>query len=460
MLSGFMMITRQAFTGLQGRLIGLVSLLAASAVTATCDSVPLLAPSGSSIVLTASSNAIAANGTAQLIAQVLEPSGTPPHPGTQVIFTTTLGVVEPATVTTDVNGRALATFRGNGVNGIATINAGSGGATTANASSGTGTGTTTPSTNGTGPVRIFVGAAAVGRVTVNATPATIPSGGTSTIAASVFDVNGSALAGTAVSFSTDAGTLASTVVTTNSDGVATTSLTTSQSATITASVGASASSGGGTGTGTTTPTGQSSGQAKVTVVPNTTVTITPPSTPPSAGLPAVFTFVVTVPTGGNPVRELRVSWGDGDAQNLGAVSGSQAASHVYEEAGSFVVTATVVDVAGISQTVSSTVTVIPVPRPTINITATPPTQVIGGSINFAIQITLPAGIGVVRTRIDFGDGEVRELGGAISTVVTKVYGPPNTTTATSYTVRVFVTDTANQTTEGTTTVAITTSSPG
>src|SRR6185503_16258041 len=182
MLSGLMMITRQAFTGLHGRLIGLVAVLAAAAVTATCDSVPLLAPSGSFITLTASTNAIAATGTAQLIAQVLEPSGTPPHPGTQVIFTTTLGVVEPATVTTDVNGRALATFRGNGVNGIATINAGSGGATTASASSSTntGTGTTTPTTNGTGPVRIFVGAAAVGRVAVNATPATISSGGSST----------------------------------------------------------------------------------------------------------------------------------------------------------------------------------------------------------------------------------------------------------------------------------------
>jgi hypothetical protein len=443
------MITRLTFQGLRDLLVGLLAVLALT--TAACDSVPLLAPTGSSIMLTASTNAIAANGTAQLIAQVLEPSGTPPHPGTQVIFTTTLGIVEPATVTTDVNGRAIATFRGNGVNGIATINAGSGGATTASAASQTNTGTTPASTNGTGPVRIFVGAAAVGRVTVNATPATITSGGSSTIAASVFDVNGSALAGTAVSFSTDAGTLASAVVTTNGDGVATTQLTTSQSATVTASVGAS--SGGGTGTGTTTPTGQSSGQAKVTVVPNTTVTITPPTTPPSAGLPAVFTFVVTVPTGGNPVRELRVSWGDGSAQNLGAVSGQQAVSHVYDEAGSYVVTATVVDVAGISQTVSSTVTIIPVPRPAINVTPTPPTQVAGGVVNFNIQVTVPQGIGVVRTRILFGDGEVRELGGAVSLTVAKVYANPG-----QYTVRVLVTDTTGQETEGTTTVSIT--SPG
>jgi hypothetical protein len=49
---------------------------------------------------------------------------------------------------------------------------------------------------------------------------------------------------------------------------------------------------------------------------------------------------------------------------------------------------------------------------------------------------------------------VRELGGATSTTVQKVYGPP----AQSYTVRVFVTDTTGQVTEGSTTVSVT--SPG
>ncbi len=348
--------------GPNGRPKGIFLLVAAALLTAACDSVPLLAPSGSTIILTATNNAIAANGTAQLIAQVLEPSGTPPHPGTQVIFTTTLGVVEPGEVETDVNGRAIATFRPNGINGTATIIAASGAATTGT----------------TGAVKIAVGTAAVGRVVVNATPATIASGGTSAIAASVFDVNGTPLASTAVSFATDAGTLTSSLVNTNGDGVATTSLTTSsdgdhhgQRRRYRAAVGRRRH-----GHQTPTPTGQTSGTARVTVVPNTTVVITPPAPPPSAGLPAVFTFVVTVPTGGNPVRELRVNWGDGSGtQNFGAVSGSQSAAHVYDDAGSFLVTATVVDVAGISQSVSTTVTVIPVPRPTVLVTATPPTQV-------------------------------------------------------------------------------------
>jgi hypothetical protein len=270
-------------------------------------------------------------------------------------------------------------------------------------------------------------------------------------------VNGTPLASTAVSFATDAGTLSTSLANTNGDGVATTSLTTPQTATITASVGATAPPSGGTGTPTTpAPTGQTSGTARVTVVPNTTVVITPPAAPPSAGLPAVFTFVVTIPTGGNPVRELRVNWGDGSGtQNFGAVSGSQSAAHVYDEADSYLVTATVVDVAGISQSVSTTVTVIPVPRPTVIVTATPPTQVFGVPISFNIQITVPAGIGVTRTRIDFGDGEIRELGGATSATVQKSYGAPPPF---QYTVKVIVTDTTGQDTEGTTTVSIT--SPG
>jgi PKD repeat protein len=395
--------------------------------------VPLLAPSGSSIILTASNNAIPASGTVELIAQVLEPSGTPPHPGTHVTFTTTLGVLEPAEATTDINGRVRVLFRANGANGTATITASSGGATT----------------GANGAAKIAVGTAAVGRVIVNAAPATIPSGGRSTITAAVLDINGTPLAGTLVSFSTDAGTLTSSGATTNSDGAAETSLTTSQTANITASVGATAPPGG-TGTGSTTPT-QASGTTKVTVIPATTVTITPPATPPSAGLPASFTFVITVPTGGNPVRELRVTWGDNTGtQSFGAVTGSQSASHVYTTPGPYTVTATVIDVAGISVSVSTTVNVIPVPRPTVIVTATPQTQFVNGTINFNIQVTVPQGIGVQRTRIDFGDGEVRELGGATSTTVQKQYTTPG-----QRTVRVTVTDTANQDTEGTTNVSIT-----
>ena len=48
---------------------------------AACQKVPLLAPTGSTITLTASTTALSANGTTTIIAQVLEAAGTPPQIG-------------------------------------------------------------------------------------------------------------------------------------------------------------------------------------------------------------------------------------------------------------------------------------------------------------------------------------------------------------------------------------------
>ena len=297
MLSG-LMISRMTGAG-SGPLKGLVLVVAAAALAATCDSVPLLAPSGSTITLTASTNAIPANGTAQLIAYVLEAAGTPPHPGTQVIFTTTLGVIEPGEAQTDVNGRAVATFRANGQNGTATINAASGGANTGGSTGGTnggaGGGTTTPST---GAVRISVGTAAVGRIALTANPTTISAnGGSATVTANVVDVNGNALTGAPVSFATSAGVLSGSLVNTDTNGNAVTTLTTSVEATVTANVGAA--SGGGTGTGGGgagggTNTGSTSGQTSATVTvkvnPLPTVSISATGTTFQAGTPGPFTI--------------------------------------------------------------------------------------------------------------------------------------------------------------------------
>src|SRR3954464_15768973 len=91
-------------------------------LTSACEKVPLLAPTGSIITLTASTTALSANGTTTIIAQVLEPAGTPPHSGTHVTFSTTLGKVEPSETTTDINGRVTVTFVAGGANGTATIN--------------------------------------------------------------------------------------------------------------------------------------------------------------------------------------------------------------------------------------------------------------------------------------------------------------------------------------------------
>src|SRR5712692_867632 len=76
-------------------------------VTSACQKVALLAPSGSTITLTAGSTALPANGTTDIIAQVIRASGTVPHSGTRVTFTTNLGTIEPSEAETDIAGRVV-----------------------------------------------------------------------------------------------------------------------------------------------------------------------------------------------------------------------------------------------------------------------------------------------------------------------------------------------------------------
>src|SRR6195256_2979532 len=78
-------------------------------IEASCNRVPLLAPSGSTITLTSATSVLGVNGTAMIIAQVRENAGTPPQQGTHVTFTTSLGTIQPSEATTDVGGRATAT---------------------------------------------------------------------------------------------------------------------------------------------------------------------------------------------------------------------------------------------------------------------------------------------------------------------------------------------------------------
>jgi hypothetical protein len=386
------------------------------------------------------------NGTAQLIAQVVEPAGTPPHSGTHIIFTTSLGSVKPPEGDTDINGRVLAIFDAGNSNGTATITASSGGVTVAAANA----------------LKISVGTAAVGRVIVSANPTLIPSaGGSSVVSATVSDINGNALAFAPVAFSTTAGVIDPSLGTTDSNGVATSSLRTSTTATVTASVGAQGGStgggggtgGGGTGGGGTTtpsPTGQASGSVTVNVAAAPTLVIAPPTTP-SAGLPATFTFTVTVPaTNGSAIRDLTVNWGDGSvAQSLGAVSSTASATHVYRAQGSYVVTATLTDALGNTVQQSAPVTVIPIPRPSIIINASPQPGHVNTVTTISIQVTLANGVTVQDVTVGFGDGGSADLGGATSAAVPHTY-----LTTGTFTITVTVLDTTGQTTVGTTVISI------
>jgi hypothetical protein len=180
------------------------------------------------------------------------------------------------------------------------------------------------------------------------------------------------------------------------------------------------------------------------------LTITPPTSPPSAGLPASFSFVVTNVVNGAVTRNVAVTWGDSSAvQNLGPISGTNPVSHVYASAGTYFLTATLTDSAGNSIPVSTSAVVIPVPRPTIIVQATPG-QTGTHSATVTIQITTAVGIGIVKTSINYGDNTSEDLGGASS--ATKTHSYP--LGAAQYTITVTVDDTAGNTTTGTAIVSV------
>ena len=78
--------------------LGCVALLAL--VAAACDTVPLTAPSGSSVTIATANSVVPIGGTAEVTAFVSEQGGTAVQNGTTVRFTTNLGRMEPIEVQT------------------------------------------------------------------------------------------------------------------------------------------------------------------------------------------------------------------------------------------------------------------------------------------------------------------------------------------------------------------------
>jgi hypothetical protein len=319
------------------------------ALLGACDKMPLVAPSGTVMTLTADANVLPVNGSAEITAVLIEagqaqpPSsgtGNPPttstatgagttvHNGTLVSFTTTLGRVDPAEART-TNGKAVVRLLANGQSGVATVTAFSGAASKT--------------------LTINVGAAAASRVVVTASPQALPAiGGTTTITATVQDQQGNGILGVPVSFSTTAGSLAATSAVTDNSGNAVTTLTTNAAATVTATAGGG--TGGGTG-GTAAPTPAT---VAITILPNATVTITPPTGAVVVSTPTSFTVNVGTTV---IVLDVVVEFGDGEKLSLGPISASQPVPHMYGIAGALTATATASFADGTVKKVSTPVVV-------------------------------------------------------------------------------------------------------
>ena len=232
---------------------------------ASCDKVALLAPTGSTVTLSISSTSIGANGTAEILATVIEAAGTPVHNGTEVRFQASVGKLDPPVARTE-NGVARTTFLANGASGTARIIAFSGGATAEEA-------------------EILVGGAAVNALTLRTEPSALPvSGGPVEVIATAVDLSGNPVVGAPIVFSANAGTLNPTQVATDGSGQARTTLNTSRETRVTASVG------------------DVTAEATVSVLAQPTVTLAANPPTPAVGMPVTFTITPATTAAGSALR--------------------------------------------------------------------------------------------------------------------------------------------------------------
>ncbi|MEN3339414.1 MAG: hypothetical protein V7647_3090 [Acidobacteriota bacterium] len=373
-------------------------------LVSACDKVPLLAPTGSVISLFPAATSVPLNGTVEIVVTVIENgvaatsttpttpttggtntpgstttttpaaptttstragAGTPVQNGTLVSFTTTLGTIEPREARTQ-NGEVRVRFSAQGQSGLATITAYSGGAS--------------------GKLEnLKIGSAAAERVLVSATPQTLgPAGGNSTISARVEDASGAGVPGVTVTFSSDTGTLSASSATTDASGVATVTLNTSRPSKVTANVAGKTA------------------DVSVGLNPRTGITISGPTTPVSAGVPATFT--VNVGSTAN-VRDVIVDFGDGTRRSLGAISGSTTINHTYTTEGTYTVTATAQEASGFSESVSTDVSVLPGQPPAVTITASNNNPSVGETVILTAQVS-GATSTVTRYEWNFGAGAI------------------------------------------------------
>jgi hypothetical protein len=370
------------------------AVLAALVAVAACDKVGLLAPTGSTVTLSISSTSVGGNGTATVLASVIEAAGTAVHDGTEVTFQASVGVVDPVVARTE-GGLARATFRANGASGTASIVAFSGGARS-------------------DAVEVRVGSAAAETVTVRVTPTSIPpNGGPVQVTATVRDVSGNSLAGAQVVFSTDNGTLSSSSALTDGSGEATVTLLTTRQTIVRATVA------GKEGTAT----------VNVASFPTATITLAPVT--PVAGQQFTATIAIAVPTGGSPVQSASVDFGDGAVRTLGATSASQVVSHAYTRSGTYTITVTMIDAAG-GRSTSSTVAAVLNAQVGVAVTASPSPAIAGSAVTVTATITNPSSAPLTSVRFSFGDGtsSTQSIAGTTATT-TKTYQTASTFTITA-----------------------------
>jgi hypothetical protein len=417
-------VTQRIREGLWENLTVRLSLIAAATVLAVvaCDQVPLTSPTGSTITISIDRSVLPLNGQATVRAVIVESSGTPVHNGTSVTFSTTIGSTDPVEART-VNGIATATFNAGAVSGTGTIHAFSGGASTGSGNS------------SSGGVTVTIGAAAARGMSVSATPPSVSqSGGTVTISALVMDESNNPLPGVSVLFSSTTGTLGATTALSDQNGVARTTFSTSQTATVTAIAGSAR------------------GEVQVTVSTAPTVTIDVGAGPFTVGVPVPITITPQGGTGTNTsprqIATVVVEFGDGTSQTLRNITGAVGLTHTYNQAGGYTITATSTDVTGNTGISSRAIVVQRQQLPTVTLSAPATTTTTTATpITFTASATAPAQI--VSARVTLQDGTVIFSGTGANTFSYRFGG------AGTYTLTGTATDSNGNTATTTTSIVVT-----
>jgi PKD domain len=195
---------------MKGKSLAQISLFAlplAALLAGACDKASPVAPTGTTLSVSATPSQIAASGeSATIRVTAIRPNGTPAYQGTQIRLDTTLGTVEPV-VETDRDGVATGSLEGDGRIGTATVTARTGASDMAT-------------------VDVGIGKFAAS-ITLQASPGQVSGlGGNVSLLAVVRNDQGQPQAGALVNFQTQVGTLDSrgSLVSTDTSGEATDTL--------------------------------------------------------------------------------------------------------------------------------------------------------------------------------------------------------------------------------------------
>ena len=373
-------MTARSPSAFHGARLAVLALLTTFSIS--CASESPIAPSGSSLTLSAPTRSVSLNGSAVFTAQLMTSAGLP-IAGASITFTTTLGTIEPARGVTNGSGQAIAVLSVGSASGTAVVAANSGN-TNAN------------------PVSMVVGTASIGRVAMTASPTAVPfGGGSSTVTAVVTDAAGNPLKAMPVGFTTSSGNLTPANAKTDTNGIVQTTLTTASAATVTAVPGATPDSA----VAAPSITGAVTVALAPRPVPVVSITASPNA---MAGAAVTFTMAATPSPGSTAtIQSVAVTFGDGGRAALGAVSGTAiVVQHVFAVGGTYTVTMTATDNSGATST-ASTVLVVQATAPlAISLVAGPMVPAGGGpkAIVTLAATVVPATSIISGYLWDFGDG--------------------------------------------------------